>query len=108
MRGCCSLDLAQETLGADHGGQFGAEDLDGDAAVVLQVVGEVDGGHAAGAELALEAVAVGQGVGQAAERIGHGGRHGGTSEIAPRSALAWSSSGFKSVSHSCQSARNAA
>ena len=54
------LDLAQEALGADDGGEFGAEDLDGDGAIVLEVVREVDRGHAALAELALDAVAVGQ------------------------------------------------
>ena len=48
-------DLRQEPLGAEDGGELGAEDFDGDLAVVLQVVGEVDGGHAAAAELALEA-----------------------------------------------------
>ena len=50
--------------------EFGAEDLDGDLAVVLEVVGEVDGGHAARAELAFEAVAVGEGGGQAGGRVG--------------------------------------
>ena len=55
------LDLAQESLGADHGGELGAQHLDRDLAVVLEVVGEVDRGHAARAELALDAVAVGQG-----------------------------------------------
>ena len=54
-----------------HGGEFGVEDLDGDLAVVLEVVGEVDGGHAALAELALEAVAVGEGGGEAGDGIGH-------------------------------------
>ena len=54
------LDLGQEALGADDGGEFGAEDLDGDGAIVLEVVGQVDRGHAALAELALDAVAVGQ------------------------------------------------
>ena len=54
------LDLAQEALGADDGGELGAEDLDGDGAIVLEVVREVDGGHAARTELALDAVAVGQ------------------------------------------------
>ena len=38
--------------------ELGVEDLDGDLAAVLQVLGEVDGGHAALAELALDAVAV--------------------------------------------------
>ena len=55
------LDLGQEALGADHGGELGPQHLERDLAVVPQVVGEVDRRHAAGAELALEAVAVGQG-----------------------------------------------
>ena len=52
-------DLAQEPLGAERVGEFGVEDLDRHGAVVLEVVREVDGGHAAVAELALDAVAVG-------------------------------------------------
>ena len=54
------LDLGEEALGTDDGGEFGAEDLDGDGAVVLEVVGEVDRGHAALAQLPLDAVAVGE------------------------------------------------
>ena len=75
MWGCCSvgdgLDLAQEALGADDGGQLGAEDLDGHLAVVLEVLGEIDGGHAALAQLALDAVAVGEG-GTQGVRHAHG------------------------------------
>ena len=41
------LDLGQEALGADDGGELGAEHLDRDVAVVAQVVGEVDRRHAA-------------------------------------------------------------
>ena len=41
------LDLAQEPLGADHRGQLGAQDLDRDLAVVLEVLREVHRGHAA-------------------------------------------------------------
>ena len=63
-------DLALEALGAECGGELGAEDLDGDVAVVLEVVGEVDGGHAALAQLALEAVAGGEGVSQLVWYIG--------------------------------------
>jgi hypothetical protein len=37
------------------------ENLQGDGAVVPDIAGQVDGGHAAAAELALEYVAVGQG-----------------------------------------------
>ncbi len=54
------LDLGEEALGADDGGEFRAQDLDGDGAIVLEVVGQVDRGHAPLAELALDAVAVGQ------------------------------------------------
>ena len=41
--------------------EFGAQDLERDFSVVAHVVREVDGGHGAGAELALDAVAVGEG-----------------------------------------------
>jgi hypothetical protein len=41
--------------------QLGMEDLQGDRTVVPDVAGQVDRGHAAAAELALEYVAVGQG-----------------------------------------------
>ena len=52
------LDLALEALGAERGGQLGMEDLERDRPVVLQVVGEIDRGHAPAPELALERVAV--------------------------------------------------
>jgi hypothetical protein len=35
------LDLGQEALGADDGGQFRAQDLDGDPPVVPEIVGAV-------------------------------------------------------------------
>ena len=67
------LDLGQEALGADHGGELGPEHLEGDAAVVADVLGEIDGRHAAGADLAVEAVAVREGGLETAEELGHGG-----------------------------------
>ena len=51
------LDLAQEAVAAERLGEVGAQHLERDVAVVLEVVREVDRGHAAGAELALDAVA---------------------------------------------------
>ena len=53
-------DLPLEALGAEGGGKLGEEDLERDRAVVLEVLGEVDRGHAAAPELALEGVAVGE------------------------------------------------
>ena len=65
------LDLGQEPLGADDGRELGAEQLERDPPVVAEVLGQVDGGHAAGADLALDPVAVGQGELEAALRLGH-------------------------------------
>jgi hypothetical protein len=54
------LDLGQEPLGAEHRRQVGLEDLDRHLAVVPEVFGQVHRGHAALAQLPLEAVAVGE------------------------------------------------
>ena len=54
------LDLALEPLGAERGGELGVEHLERDRPVVPQVLGQVDRGHAAPAELALEPVAIRQ------------------------------------------------
>src|SRR5487761_2103158 len=65
------LDLGQEALAADHGRELGAQDLQRDLAVVLEIVGEINGRHAARAELALEAVAGGEGRGEASGDVSH-------------------------------------
>jgi len=50
------LDFLQEALGPDGAGQLGIEHLHGDSASVLTIAGEVDGGHAATPELALDLI----------------------------------------------------
>ena len=55
------LDLALEALGAEGGAELGPQDLQRDPPAVLEVFGEVDRGHPAAAELALDPVALGQG-----------------------------------------------
>jgi hypothetical protein len=52
--------FSEEAFGTERGGEIGVQDLDGDVAIVLDVVREIDRGHAARAEFALDAVAVGQ------------------------------------------------
>ena len=47
----------QEARTADRGGQILPQHLDGDFPVVLEVLGQIDRGHAAGAELAIDAIA---------------------------------------------------
>ncbi len=74
------MDLGEEPLGAHGGGQLGAEDLDGDVALVLQVVGPPDRGHPALAQLPLQDVAVREDSLQAIQGI----VHGRTPEEAPR------------------------
>ena len=54
------LDLGEEPLGADYGGQFRAQHLERNAAVVPQVLGQINGRHAARADLALETVVKGE------------------------------------------------
>jgi hypothetical protein len=62
---------ARET-GPQAGGQLGAEDLDGHLAIMLQVLGQVDRGHAAAADLVLDGVSVSEGLSEALERSVHG------------------------------------
>ena len=54
------LDLTLEPLGAGPGGHLGQEDLEGDRAIVAEIVREIDDGHAAAAELAADGVAAGE------------------------------------------------
>jgi hypothetical protein len=54
------LDFLQEALRADRGGQIGAEHLEGNLASMPPVPGEVDAGHAALAQLAIDFVTIGE------------------------------------------------
>ena len=65
------LDLALEPLGAEGGGELREQDLQRDRAVVPEVLSQVDDGHAAAAQLALERVAVRECIAQAI-RHAHG------------------------------------
>ena len=67
-------DLAAEAVGAQRGGEGGTEELEGDGAVVLEVAREIDGGHAAAAELALEDVAGAEAVLERGARVERGSR----------------------------------
>ena len=71
-------DFAQEAVAAERCPEVGVQDLDGDGAVVLAVMGTEDGRHAAGADLAEDVVAVGDRRGESRGNIGHfrGKMHG--------------------------------
>ena len=58
--------------GPSDGGQLGMEHLERDRPVVLEVAGEVDRGHAAAAELALEQVAAAQPFLELRAQVRHG------------------------------------
>jgi len=60
LEGRRGFDLLQESLSAEHGGEFRLEQLERHLAVVLHVLAQIDRRHAAFAELALNAVATGK------------------------------------------------
>ncbi len=55
------FDLLQEPLGPKDGGELRPQHFYRHLAVMFEVFGDVDGGHAAGAEFFLDGVAVGEG-----------------------------------------------
>src|SRR6185369_944872 len=65
------LDFREESLGPDRNGELRLLDFYSNLAVVLQVLGEVDSGHASCAELAVDAISVSKGCGQTLERFAH-------------------------------------
>jgi hypothetical protein len=65
------LDLGQKALRADDGRQLGLQNLEGDFPLVPEVVGQIDGGHAALPELALDPVAAFEGPVEEADGILH-------------------------------------
>ena len=67
-------DFLQEPVAPDRGRELRPQDLDRDLAIVLQVVGQVDRGHAALAQLPLDPVAVGEGWRKALSSMVKGGR----------------------------------
>ena len=66
-------DFLEESLRAERGRELGAQDLERDGPIVPEVAGEIDGGHAAASELALDAVAIGQGGREEVGRLGQRG-----------------------------------
>src|SRR4029434_9903572 len=57
---CGDFDFAGEALGTHRGGQVGPQHLHRDVAMMAEILGELDGRHAALAEFFLQAVAVGE------------------------------------------------
>jgi hypothetical protein len=62
--------LPKKAVGTQRGGELIAQQLDGNQAAVLEVVGQIDGGHAAATKLALDAVATSQGSCQREHGVG--------------------------------------
>jgi hypothetical protein len=66
-------DLLEESLRSERGGELGAQNLERDGPIVPEVVSEVDHGHAAASELALDAIPIGQGGREESGCVGQGG-----------------------------------
>ena len=75
------VDLAQEALATKHRAQFGAQQLEGHLSEVLEILGEVDGGHATAADLTIDGVAIGQGCLEAVQKISQDGGSGSRSTL---------------------------
>ena len=83
LEGRGDLDLAEEPLAAEHGRQLGLEQLDGDGAAVLQVLGEEDDRHPAVAELPLDPVSIAERRPELLEEV-HGAAFSGSPECVSR------------------------
>ena len=68
-----NLNLPQEPVTAEHRGDLWLHDLDRHLAMVLQIMGEIHGGHATCTEFTRDGVAVGEGRLEASETVGHSG-----------------------------------
>jgi hypothetical protein len=67
------LHLLEEALRPHGGGQLGTKHLEGHLAVVLEVSGQVDGGHAARPDLPLDGIPIPQGLAETMELgVAHG------------------------------------
>lgn len=66
------LDLAEEPLRSHQHGDLGPQNLDRDLPLMLEVGRQEDTSHPAGADLVLDAVAIGQCRLQALHPVGHG------------------------------------
>lgn len=62
IQACRELYLAEETIGAERTGELRVQDLEGDSAIMLGVLREVDGRHASAPELAIDAVQAAEGI----------------------------------------------
>src|SRR5689334_13598197 len=71
------LDFAQEPIGPQARSQVRAEHLESDRPAVFQILGQIDGGHAPAADLALEPIALGERVLEVGEQIAHTAIKGG-------------------------------
>jgi hypothetical protein len=56
-------DLAEKALGSEGVGELSAENLERDLSIVLEVSRQIDHSHATSPELALDRVAIAEGVG---------------------------------------------
>jgi len=74
LEGGSKADFSEEALGPEHGAQLGAEHLQRDWTIVLEVAGQVDRSHATAPELALERVAIGQRSVEPLRGLGQGDR----------------------------------
>ncbi len=80
------LDLSKKALAAERFREIGTQDFDRDFPAVLVVVGQVDRGHTARSELAVESILMGERIGQDCRGLHSGFRPNTFTVMAPASA----------------------
>ncbi len=65
------LNLVEKPLGAHHGSQLRPQHFHRNLAMVIQILGKVHRGHAAGAKFFLDGVAVGESGFESVEKVWH-------------------------------------
>jgi hypothetical protein len=65
------LDFPKEPIGAERSSKFRPQDLHRHLPTVLQILGQIHGGHAPLTEFTLETEVVGEGGGDAVKLCGH-------------------------------------
>src|SRR5204863_4399815 len=68
---CCIGDLAEESHVTEGGREVGAQNLERDRSIVLEIVREIHRRHAAGAELTLDTITIGECGGESVNRSVH-------------------------------------
>lgn len=65
------LDLGQKAIGSEHGTQFRIQNLERDLPIMLEIAGQINRGHTAGADQMIDSISGAQRIGELFTNIHH-------------------------------------